>query len=303
MFKPNLLISKCFNSNVRYDGGTIKDPFIEILKKYINFVDICPEIEIGLGVPRDKIIIVKYGDEKRLIQYQTGKDLTGKMKRFTEKFLENLYAIDGFILKSKSPSCGISSANYYINDKIAGKTDGFFAEEIKRRFPYLPIESEGRLKDKDIREHFLIRIFSFSEFRNIKKELTPSKLVEFHTRYKYLLLSYCQKNYKILGRLVAEKMDFKEKINEYEKIFYESFKRRPSNPKNYNTIIHIFGYFSDKLNEKEKEHFLSLAERYKKDEIKLNIIIEILRNFAYRFNNEYILNQKFLNPYPDELNI
>lgn len=225
------------------------------------------------------------------------------MSEFAVKFLDNIEEIDAILLKAKSPSCGISSANFYINGKIAGKTDGLFAEELKNRFQFLPIEHEGRLKDKDIREHFLIRIFAFSEFRNLKKEITPLKLVQFHTIYKYLLLSYNQKNYNLLGRIVAEKMDFKEKINKYEKIFYKSFKRKTTKERNLNTILHIFGYFKDGLKSNEKKNFLALVERYRNGELQMNVIIEILKNYALRFENEYILNQKFLNPYPNDLNL
>lgn len=303
MLKPTIVISKCFSSPVRYDGGIIKDEFIEKLKKYINYIEVCPEVEIELGVPRDKINIVKDKEGKKLIQPKTNKDITLKMKKFTEKFLKSIPDVDGFILKSKSPSCGISSANYYVNNKIAGKTDGIFAEEVKRGLSHLPVESEGRLKDNNIREHFLIRIFAFSEFRELKKEITPLKLVKFHTRYKYLLLSYHQANLKVLGRIVSEKMDIQRKIEEYENVFYDSFKKRTTREKIINTILHIYGYFKDSLKPNEKKHFLTLIEKYRKNEIYLNVIIELFNNYALRFENEYILNQKFLNPFPTELNI
>uniref|UniRef100_A0A7C4U7A7 DUF1722 domain-containing protein n=1 Tax=candidate division WOR-3 bacterium TaxID=2052148 RepID=A0A7C4U7A7_UNCW3 len=300
--KPKIVISKCFFKPVRYDGGIVIDDFINRLKNYVDFIEVCPEIGIGLSVPRKKIIILFEGEKKKLFQPETGIDLTYKMRDFSERFLNELNEIDGFILKSKSPSCGVSSAKCFKDNNICGKTDGFFAEEAKKRFPHLPVEDEGRLRDDGIREHFLTRIFAFSEFRELKENLSQDELVKFHSIYKFLLLSYNQKNLRELGRIVAEKKNIKDKMKDYEKIFFSSFDRRPSKRNIYNAIIHIFGFFSDNMNIREKKHFLNIAEKFKEGNLEKETIVEMLKNLANRFNNEYILNQKFLNPYPDELN-
>ncbi len=280
----------------------MEDGFVERLKKYVDYELVCPEMEIGLGVPRPKIIIVKENDKKRLYQSETERDLTSNIKEFIADFIKRVSNIDGFLLKSKSPSCGITSANYYQDNKIVGRTDGFFAEGIKNSFPELPAEHEGRLKNPELREHFLIRIFSYAEFRRLKEFPDAGKLVKFHNRYKYLLMTYNQKNLKELGRIVADgKMGLRDKLKEYRNLFYGAFVRKPSRSRHYNTILHIYGYFSKELNEKEKRHFLNLLEKYRNLTVELTTILEMLKNFAYRFDNTYLLSQKYLNPFPEEL--
>jgi uncharacterized protein YbgA (DUF1722 family) len=224
------------------------------------------------------------------------------MKEYANGFLEKIKDIDGFVLKSKSPSCGLGSANYYQDNKIVGRTDGFFAEAVKKRFGDLPIETEGRLKNIELREHFLIRIFSFAEFRRLKSEKSARGLVDFHTRYKYLIMTYSQKNLKQMGKIVADgNMKIDEKFERYEILFYDAFKRKPSRARHFNTILHIFGHFSTDLNANEKKHFQGLLEKYKRSTVELRTIIEILRNFAFRFDDKYLLFQKYLNPFPEDL--
>ncbi|MCX7995474.1 MAG: DUF523 and DUF1722 domain-containing protein [candidate division WOR-3 bacterium] len=302
MEKPRIILSRCFSYPVRYNGGIVHDEFVEILKKYINYELVCPEVEIGLGVPRPKIIILKDDFKKRLYQPETGRDLTHEIKKYISDFVKKVSGIDGFVLKSKSPSCGITSANYYKDDKIAGRTDGFFAEGVKNHFPELPAEHEGRLKNLELREHFLIRIFSYAEFRRLEENLDAGELVKFHTRYKYLLMTYSQKNLKEMGKIVADgKTRIEERISIYKKLFYNSFIRRPSRSKHFNTFLHIYGYFSKGLNQDEKKHFLSLLDKYKNGTAELSTILEMIKNFSYRFSDTYLLSQKYINPFPEEL--
>lgn len=304
MVKPRIVLSRCFLSPVRYDGGTVKDEFVDRLKEFVEVIDLCPETDIGLGIPRQRIIIVKNDESKRLIQLDTGKDLTETMKNYIDKTLKNLSEIDGFLLKSKSPSCGVGSTKLYFKDSIIGKTDGFFAEGLKNYFKELPVEDEGRLKDKDIRFHFLTRIFAFAELRQLCKNPAPASLVSFHSRYKYLLMTYNQKALRELGKIVADGTpDINKRIKNYREIFYEAFKRKPSRKRHINTLMHIFGHISDKLNKKEKRHILDLIEKYRNNLVELKVLIEIIRNLSYHFGNSYLLNQRYLNPFPDELYI
>lgn len=304
MQKPKIVLSRCFLKPVRYNGGIINDDFIEKLKHYIDYTDFCPEVDIGLGVPRPRIIIKQYNGQKVLIQPETGKDLTEIMNEYINKVLHKLKDIDGFILKAKSPSCGVSSAKLYKNEAVIGKTDGFFAGAIKKTFPYLPIEDEGRLRDDEIRRHFLTRIFAFSALRDLINNATSSRLVEFHSKYKYLLMTYSQKNLKELGKIVADgKMPVDEKLSKYKMIFYQAFAKKSSCRRHANTLMHIMGHISKQLTRKEKEHLLKLIEKYSKGLIELKVITELLRSLSYRFENHYILIQKYLDPYPEELDV
>lgn len=134
MLKPKILFSRCFFEPVRYNGGLVVDEFVEKLKKYVDCVYLCPEVEIGLGVPRAPVIIKQNNNEKRLIQQETGLDLTDKMISYVENVIKQLNKIDGAVLKAKSPSCGVSSTKLYRNGVVIGKTDGFLAESLKKPF-------------------------------------------------------------------------------------------------------------------------------------------------------------------------
>lgn len=304
MAKPKIVLSRCFLKPVRYNGGVVVDEFVEKIKPYIEYIDFCPESDIGLGIPRSRLIIVDNGSSKRLIQPETGKDFTEKMLEYVSKAVSSITDIDGFILKAKSPSCGVGSTKLYRNGCIAGKTDGFFAEAIKKHFSYLPIEDEGRLRDEGIRTHFLTRIFAFSEIRNLSINPEPKKLVEFHSRYKYLLMTYSQKSLKELGQLVADPgIPFEKKINKYRIKFYEAFLKKPSKKRHVNTLMHLMGYVSRKITSRERNHLLSLINKYSEGRIPLKLILELIKSLSYRFDNEYILIQKYLEPYPEDLDV
>lgn len=302
--RPRVLLSRCFSEPTRYNGGIVNDDFINKLKQYVDFINVCPEVELGLGVPRKKLIVVQTENSKRFFQFETGKDFTERIIEFAEKTLTSLPEVDGFILKAKSPSCGVGSTKLYKNGFIVGKTYGFFAEQIKKKFPYLPLEDEGRLKDEEIRKHFLVRIFSFSEVRELFEIIEPKSLVQFHTKYKYLLMTYSQKALKELGQIVADgNLSIKEKIHRYKIKFYEAFDKKPSIKRHVNTLTHLTGYVSSKLNTKEREHLINLINNYSMGKIHLKVIIELLKSLAYRFDNEYILIQKYLEPYPEDLDV
>lgn len=304
MSKPRIILSRCFLSPVRYDGGMISDDFVEKLKGFVEFIDICPELDIGLGVPRQRLIVVKEQESKRLVQPDTGKDFTEKIRQYADKMFRKLSDIDGFLLKSKSPSCGVGSTKIYCQGSVVQKSDGIFAEASKNYFSRLPIEDEGRLKDKDTRFHFLTRIFAYADFRQLYENLSPFSLVNFHTRYKYLLMTYNQKALRELGRIVADgKLNIKEKAEKYRETFYYAFKNKPSRVRFANTFMHIYGYVSDNLNNNEKRHLIGLIEKYRNNLVELGVIIELLKSLAYRFEISYLLNQKCLIPFPEELRV
>ncbi len=300
--KPKIVISRCFFEPVRYDGGITSDPFVEKLKKHIEPITFCPEVTLGLGIPRPRILITKIKDTERLIQPETGRDLTEDMIKVCKEALAEFKEVDGFLLKAKSPSCGVKSTKLYQNERVIGKTNGFFAKLASQYFPYLPLEDEGRLRDSKIRDHFLTRIFAFAELRKLLQDPSPSKLVRFHTRYKYLLMSYHQEVLKKLGQIVASPNNsFQEKLLLYKEYFYKAFQRKTNVRRHINTLQHIFGHLSKGLTFKEKKHFFELLEKFQKGFIELTTLLELLRSWAIRFEKDYFLFQSYLEPYPVEL--
>lgn len=308
MEKPVIVISKCINFEaVRYNGGIVKDEFAEKFGKFVEYIKVCPEVSIGLPVPRDYLIVFKKDGKCHFIQEKNNKDLTDEILKFSESFLNSLKEVDGFLLKSKSPSCGFSGTNIYYEKngkRFSYKGRGIFAQKILEKFPLLPVEDEGRLKNESIKYNYLFKVFSFFELKNVLKNFKSMRdILEFHQRYKYILMVYNQKEARFLGKLLASynKKNKKEILENYTYHFYRSFFKIPSSKSYINTLLHIYGYFKEKLNQKEKKHFLSLIEKYKNNKISLRVLIEILRNFSLRFENEYLLNQRLFLPFPEEL--
>jgi uncharacterized protein YbbK (DUF523 family) len=165
--KPQVFISKCLGfAKCRYNGLTIPDEFVTNLKPHVDFHPVCPEVEIGLGIPRDPIRIVSIKKKLHLVQPATGKDLTEEMTDFSTSFLNSLKTVDGFLLKNRSPSCGIKDVKVYPGTgKVASiaRDSGFFGAAVLEKFPFSAIEDEGRLKNYRIREHFLTKLFTLAQ--------------------------------------------------------------------------------------------------------------------------------------------
>ncbi len=202
MPKPIIFVSKCLGfAACRWNGAMVPDEFVKKLKNHVEIVTSCPECEIGLGVPRDPIRIVYKGSSFRLMQLNTGKDVTGPMRKFTDGFLSGIREIDGFILKDRSPSCGIKDVKVYPDIESSSslkKKSGFFGEEALKRFSNTAIESETRLTNFAVREHFLIRIFTLARFREVKKSGEIKSLIWFHAAHKLLFMVYSRKKLKIM---------------------------------------------------------------------------------------------------------
>ena len=306
--KPRVVISRCIEfENVRWDGGIITSEFIKKLKPYIEPITVCPEVEIGLTVPRDPLRIVRVKGKDRLIQIPTMIYLTKRMMRFAESFLGSLQEIDGFILKKRSPTSALKDAKVYSStarkSSAISKRPGFFGLEVQRRFPYLAIEDEGRLRNPRIKDHFLTKIFTLASFRKAKASNSTRILVDFHTRNKFLLKAYNQENLKVLGRIVADRkaMPFPEIINKYQKELSYTLRKPPRCGSNIDVMMHSFGYFSKQLSREEKKFFQDSIEKYRDGKIPFNITTTMLKLWAIRFKQNYLLKQTFLQAYPEEL--
>jgi uncharacterized protein YbgA (DUF1722 family)/uncharacterized protein YbbK (DUF523 family) len=302
--RPKVLVSKCLNLEAcRYDGTMIKAPIIDVMKEYVDLIPVCPELAIGLSSPRDSLRLERINHEVRLIESKTGTDLTDKMVDFSNKYLNGILKnnIHGVILKSRSPSCGINDAKFYIDDRrLPFKVSGIFGNAVLEQMPNATIENEGRLLNLDIREHFYTSIFVKAEF----DEVTSMKeLVKFQTKHKYLLMAYHQSNQKEMGRLVANKdhLPFYEVLLDYKQYLIESLKEIPKTGKMINVLEHVYGYFKKELSDYEKKHFHSLLKEYKHHKIPVSVILHVLYSWVMRFDEQYLMNQSFFAPFPNEL--
>ncbi len=304
--RPNLFVSKCLTFEAcRYNGQVINDDFVENLKPFVNFFPVCAEAEIGLGVPRFPIRIVNINKEDRLIQPKSGLDVTDKMNSFAESFLASLKDIDGFILKERSPSCGMKGVKVYLeNGNVkSGKGVGLFAAKAIDKFGELPYDDEGRLRNFQIRSHFLAAIFMLADFRKVKASLSAKELTEFHARNKFALMAGNQKEMRLLGKIAAnlEKRELSLVLDEYEKHLRLALKTVPTRKANINVLEHIFGFFSKGLNSREKDFFFESLDLYREERIPFISVVNMLHSWVMRENNEYLANQSIFNPFPKAL--
>jgi uncharacterized protein YbgA (DUF1722 family)/uncharacterized protein YbbK (DUF523 family) len=305
--KPVVITSRCFEFDAcRYNGQMIPNNFVQALEPWVEFRPVCPELEIGLGVPRDPVRIVRTGGGRSLVQPFTGRDLTSLMRKFSEAFLSSITDADGFILKSHSPSCGIRDAKEFAgagNENASGKGPGLFSESVLSKFPGLAVEDEGRLRNFRLREHFLTKLYTLARWRGVKREGTLGALVSFHTENKFLLMSHSQKEMRALGRVTAnaEVKNAGNVIAEYDETLIRAISSPQRRPSAINTLMHALGYFKDSLSGREKAYFLALLLDYRNKRIPLSAVLTVLESWVIKYEQDYLARQTFFEPYPREL--
>ena len=305
--KPVVVVSQCLGfAAVRYNGAMLEDDFVHALGDHVRFVQVCPEVGIGLGVPRDPIRIVAKGSEKRLLQPATGRDVTAPMKRFSRNFLDNVGPVDGFILKSRSPSCGIKDVKVHANMEsptTIGKSAGVFAEAVLRHFPGAAIEDEGRLTNALLRHHFLARLFASARWREMRSDGSMAALVRFHTVHKLQLMACNPSGLNALGRIVANAQSQSVRTVVFD--YGEKFAQVMANParpsSNHNVLLHAFGYVSERLTPRERRHFLKLLDDYRAGRVPISALLSLMQSWVVRFEQDYLADQTFFEPYPRPL--
>jgi uncharacterized protein YbgA (DUF1722 family)/uncharacterized protein YbbK (DUF523 family) len=307
--RPLLVVSKCLGfDHCRYNGATIEDRFVEKLGDFVDFQPVCPEVEIGLGIPRDPIRIVVDNGKRYLFQPATEQEFSRQMVDFTDRYLSGLRGIDGFLLKNRSPSCGPGDVKSYRGFHKTASTfmgSGFFGGEVVARFRGKPIVDEGRLKNFTIRENFLMRVFTIARYRKLRTEPSIRGLVDFHTRNKFMLMAFSQTRMRELGRIVANHRDFGKSpeavIERYGEGLEALLDRFPRFTSIINVLMHMFGGFKEALKPEEKRFFLNSIEEYRDERIPLSVLLHMLEAWAVGHDNRYLLEQTFLRPYPREL--
>jgi uncharacterized protein YbgA (DUF1722 family)/uncharacterized protein YbbK (DUF523 family) len=305
--KPRIVISKCIGFEpCRYNGEIVQDKFVRRLEPHVDFVCVCPEVEIGLGTPRAAVRVVSSGEGFKLIQPASGLDVSEKMREFSRGFLDGLKQVDGFILKNRSPSCGFTDVKVYAGPEkgaAIGRAAGFFGGAVLEKFGDRAVEDEGRLLNMNIREHFLTRVFVFARFRSLQQSVSMHDLVHFHATNKLLLMAYSQTKLRELGRIVAnaDRKSIGVVFELYGKSFRDAFHKPPRHASPINVLTHTLGYFKKELSAREKRHFLEVLEAYRHGRTLLSSAVSILRSWIMRFESEYLSEQTFFNPFPEVL--
>lgn len=301
-------ISACLlGQQVRYDGGHKRDDFLTgLLARYVCWVPVCPEVELGLGTPRDSLRLERH-DGLRLLTPKTGADLTERMESYARKRVQALEREDlcGYVLKKDSPSCGLERVKVYAGAGSPTRTGrGLFAEALLQRFPHLPVEEEGRLNDPRLRENFIERVFSYRRLKSFfAGRFSLGGLVAFHTAHKLLVMAHAPEAYRSLGRLVAgaSELPRAELRERYEAGLMQAL-AVPATPKRHaNVLQHMQGYFSEQLSPAERQELLESIEDQRRGLVPLIVPITLVRHYVRRFEVEYLAGQVYLQPHPKEL--
>lgn len=303
--KPKVIISGCLGFDFcRYDGQTVPFELLEAMKDEIEFVPVCPEADIGLGTPRESLRLIQEENTIKLVQAKTKRYLTQEMEEYAKETLDRFRDVDGFLLKGRSPSCGIKDVKVYSGiekSPVIGKSVGIFAKEVERRYPYLPIEEEGRLTNLRIREHFFTRLYTFYRFKKIMQIKSIADLSDFHAKNKFLYFAYSQVQKNKLGAIIGNynKTNIDEVMADYFAEMVSLFSKMPTKKNYVNAFQRIFGFFSKETRKEENAFLAELINKYKNDKIEKSSIISVLKIYSIKYNREYLLQQSILEPFPE----
>ena len=302
-------ISRCLlGDEVRFDGGHKHDHFLtEVLGRYVEWVPVCPEVEGGLGTPREAMRLVGNPHRPRLMTITSKRDHTEAMDTVIEKRLESLNKQDlsGFVFKRGSPSCGVERVRVYTAQGMPSHRGvGIFAKAFIEQFPLIPVEEEGRLCDPSLRENFIERVFCYRRFQDLAQNgVTRQALIRFHMVHKYLLLAHSQQHYEAMGRLVgqAERYRLKELTLKYGEHFMKALAMKATVRKHVNVLHHIVGHFKNRLKTHEKSELLGVIADYHRGLTPLIVPLTLVKHYVQIFDVGYIRDQVYLNPHPKEL--
>jgi uncharacterized protein YbgA (DUF1722 family)/uncharacterized protein YbbK (DUF523 family) len=303
-------ISSCLlGESVRFDGGHKRDAFLTgAFGRFVEWVPVCPEVECGLGTPRESMRLVRLADGIRLLTVKTGVDRTDQLLRYADERVAELATQDlcGFVLKKDSPSCGVERVKIYAGrGTVPTKSGrGLFAATLADRCPDLPIEEEGRMCDPQLRDNFVERVFAYGRLRALfGARWNRGALVRFHTAHKLTLMAHSPAAYQELGRLVAQgaslgKHDLKR---QYSHLFMVALSIVATRGRHANALQHMVGYFRDRLDPESRAELRGAIDDYRRELVPLVVPITLIRHHVRVHNLAYLAGQVYLDPHPKEL--
>jgi uncharacterized protein YbgA (DUF1722 family)/uncharacterized protein YbbK (DUF523 family) len=302
-------ISSCLlGQKVRFDGGHKRDTFLtETFGRFVEWVAVCPEVECGLGTPREAMRLVRAQHGVRLMTIKTGQDLTDAMERYADRRTRGLQQEDlcGYVLKKNSPSCGMERVKVYdSHGRPAPSGRGIFAAALLERFPGLPVEEEGRLGDPRLRDNFVERVFAYRRLRDLfVAGWQAGALVRFHTAHKLAILAHSPRAYRELGQLVAQarKSSRAEVESRYGGTFMTALAVMATPGRHANVLQHMAGYLKEVLDADSKAELLGTIDDYRRRLVPLIVPITLLRHHVRRHGIAYLAGQVYLDPHPKEL--
>ncbi len=303
-------VSSCLlGRKVRYDGQHKRDDFLtEVLAPFVEWVPVCPELELGLGVPREPIRLVGRPESPRLVAERSGADHTEAMRAFAERRVAELAALElsGYVTKKDSPSCGMERVRVHLARGGPPRRDGVgaFTRVLRELLPLLPVEEEGRLHDPALRESFVERIFAYARWKAaLAGGMTRRRLVEFHTAHKLALLAHSPAAYRRLGALVGGlgRRAMPGAAAEYGAGFMEALAVPATRGRHANVLQHAAGYFRERLDADDRKELEGVVADYGRGLVPLIVPLTLLRHHLRRTPVPYLAGQVYLDPEPREL--
>ncbi len=306
-------ISACLlGEPVRFDGGHKRLTFaVEDLSPLVAFEPVCPEMAIGLPVPRPALRLMKDEQGSTNLRFSDGRDgdLTEAMRDFTRQRITRFEKLCGYIVCAKSPSCGMERVRVYETDGQYSRKSGrgIYTQILMETYPWLPVEEDGRLQDAVLRENFVERIYALHELHALRERgLNRGELMAFHSRYKLLLLAHSQPLYRDLGRFVAAMAEW----TSLEDYFIDYRQRlmtlmsHPATRRNHtNVLMHVQGYFRKQLNSRQRQELADLIDRYRQGTQPLLAPVTLLKHYMAEFPDAYLAGQRYFDPWPEALRL
>ena len=304
---PRVGVSSCLmGEEVRYDGGHKRNLYVmRTLGNHLEMVSWCPELAVGLGVPRPPIHLSSASGDIRVVQVDDHSvDVTDRIAAYAREVAGSAGALCGYIFKKDSPSCGMERVRVYTDTGVTRTGVGIYAREIMAMLPHLPTEEEGRLNDPVLRENFITRVFTLHRWhQRVAAGLTPKALVEFHTEHKFLILAHHEPGYRELGRLVAQagSIDIDVLGQRYLSLLMSTLRHHATPKKHANVLMHLMGFFKDHMASGDKEELLSLIDAHRAGLVPLIVPVTLVNHYLRKFPHVYIERQVYLEPHPREL--
>jgi uncharacterized protein YbgA (DUF1722 family)/uncharacterized protein YbbK (DUF523 family) len=285
---------------VRYNGGHKRDDVLTgVLGPFVEWVQVCPEDEAGLGTPREPMNLVRTGTGIRVLTVQTRRDVTDQLRNYAQCRSAELLRLDldGFVLKSGSPSCGVTGVNVYPENGPAERSgQGLFAHAISSADPLLPMEEEGRIHDPAIRENFIDRAFAHRRLRRLlSSSPRVADLVAFHTAHKLLLLAHSPDAYRQLGRLVASvRADvFADNLLAYGRGFASAFATVATTARHVNVLQHAAGCLTDRIAAETRHELARTIADYQDGLVPLIVPVRLIAHHASLHRITYLEGQYY----------
>ncbi|NQD37124.1 DUF1722 domain-containing protein [Permianibacter sp. IMCC34836] len=308
--KPVVGISTCLlGEPVRYDGAHKRDDYLTgVLSTHFDYRPYCPEVGIGLGVPRPPIQLINIDGAIRVRGVrEPERDFTDALHQFADRQLPSQRTLSGYVLKSKSPSCGMERVKVHgAKGGLPQHSSGAYAARLLQNLPLLPVEEEGRLHDPVLRENFIVRVYAYARWQALRAS-HPSKadIIAFHTRHKLLLLAHNEAAYRRLGRMVAELKGplSAHWLDAYANEFMAALKRKASRKRHTNVLQHIAGYFKRTLDAADRDELATLIDDYRLEKVPLIVPLTLLQHHLRKQPDAYLNQQLYFAPYPTELGL